>query len=260
MALYSLAIAGASYFGPVISGFISQYAGYVWVFYIPAMFLAVVFVVLFFAMEETNYVRVYSGSATPEDSESISLAETPDIPSGKQESVPRVVPATRVMSSTDGQVHGPKKSYWQRMSLWTPTPGPSIPASAIRSLRFLGWPVIFYPGFSYGSYLVWSNMLNGTISLILTKPPYNFTTSQVGLSYLSGCLGVLLGGLAFGKVSDWLVLKLARRNNGIMEPEHRLWPFCVTMVLVPASLILWGVGADHRKFHMTLQTLLRRTH
>jgi len=80
MALYSLAIAGASYFGPVISGFISQYAGYVWVFYIPAMFLAVVFVVLFFAMEETNYVRVYSSSATPEDSESISLAETPDIP------------------------------------------------------------------------------------------------------------------------------------------------------------------------------------
>ena len=172
MALYSLAIAGASYFGPVISGFISQYAGYVWIFYIPAMFLAVVFVVLFFAMEETNYVRVYSGTTSPEDSESISLSETTDISAGKQGSVPRVIPATRVMSSTVGQVHRPKKSYWQKMSLWTPTPGPSIPASAMRSLRFLGWPVIFYSGFSYGSYLVWSNMLNGTISLILTKPPY----------------------------------------------------------------------------------------
>jgi MFS family permease len=247
MAIYSLAIAGASYFGPVISGFISQYAGYIWVFYIPAMFLAVVFIVLFFAMEETNYVRQYSGTTTPEDSESISLDGTPDIATGKQSSTSRVVPATRVMSAVVGQVHRPKKSYWQKMSLWTPTPGPSIPQSALRSLQFLGWPVILYSGFSYGSYLIWSNMLNGTISLILTKPPYNFSTSQVGLSYLSGCLGVLLGGLAFGKVSDWLALKLARRNNGIMEPEHRLWPFCVTMVLVPAALILWGVGAAHRK-------------
>lgn len=86
-----------------------------------------------------------------------------------------------------------------------------------------------------------------TISLILTKPPYNFKTSQVGLCYLSGCLGVLLGGLAFGFISDRLALKLVRRNNGVMEPEHRLWPFRATMILVPASLILWGVGAAHRK-------------
>jgi MFS family permease len=247
MAIYSLAIAGASYFGPVISGLISQYAGWIWVFYIPAMFLGAVFIFLLVAMEETNYVRQYSGTTTPEDSESISLAETPDVPIGKQSSVPRVVPATRVMSAGVGQVHRPKKSYWQKLSLWTPTPGPNILQSAIRSLRFLGWPVIFYSGFSYGSYLIWSNMLNGTISLILTKPLYNFSTSQVGLSYLSDCIGVLLGGLAFGQISDWLALKLARRNNGVMEPEHRLWPFCVTMVLVPASLILWGVGAAHRK-------------
>jgi MFS family permease len=91
------------------------------------------------------------------------------------------------------------------------------------------------------------NEFGELISLILTKPPYNFKTSQVGLCYLSGCLGVFLGDLAFGFISDRLALKLARRNNGVMEPEHRLWPLCATMILVPASLILWGVGAAHRK-------------
>lgn len=30
-----------------------------------------------------------------------------------------------------------------------------------------------------------------------------------------------------------------------MEPEHRLYPFALTTILVPASLILWGVGAAH---------------
>jgi hypothetical protein len=68
-------------------------------------------------------------------------------------------------------------------------------------------------------------MLNGTISLILTKPPYNFSTSQVGVSHLSGCIGVLLGGLAFGQISDWLALKLARRNNGVMNLSIAYGPF-----------------------------------
>lgn len=30
-----------------------------------------------------------------------------------------------------------------------------------------------------------------------------------------------------------------------MEAEHRLWPFVQCVVMVPGSLILWGVGAAH---------------
>lgn len=31
-----------------------------------------------------------------------------------------------------------------------------------------------------------------------------------------------------------------------MEAEHRLWPFLVCLVILPGSLILWGVGAAHQ--------------
>jgi hypothetical protein len=48
-----------------------------------------------------------------------------------------------------------------------------------------------------------------------------------------------------GRFSDWLTLRLARKNNGIMEAEQRLWPFLSCLVIIPASLILWGVGAAH---------------
>uniref|UniRef100_A0A0D2YIP7 Major facilitator superfamily (MFS) profile domain-containing protein n=1 Tax=Fusarium oxysporum (strain Fo5176) TaxID=660025 RepID=A0A0D2YIP7_FUSOF len=30
-----------------------------------------------------------------------------------------------------------------------------------------------------------------------------------------------------------------------MEAEQRLWPFLLCVILIPASLILWGVGAAH---------------
>jgi hypothetical protein len=68
---------------------------------------------------------------------------------------------------------------------------------------------------------------------------------MVGLSYVSTCLGVIAGSYLTGRLSDWLTLKLARRNGGIMEPEQRLWPFALCVVLVPATLLLWGVGAAH---------------
>lgn len=248
MSIYSLAIAGASYFGPVISGFISQYAGWRWVFYIPAIFLGLAFVIVFLFMEETNYVRAFPGTITPEEVESIpmdmDIEADPKQIEAKQGSVQKV---TSRVSARVGQVTHSKKSYWQKLSIWTPTPGPSILTSVLQTFRLLSWPVIFYAGFSYGSYLVWSQLLNGTISIILTGAPYHFSTSMVGLCYLSGCVGVVLGGFAFGKVSDWLALTLARRNNGIMEAEHRLWPFCATMILVPCAMLLWGIGAAHGK-------------
>ena len=48
-----------------------------------------------------------------------------------------------------------------------------------------------------------------------------------------------------GRISDRLVLKLARRNKGIMEPEQRLWLFGLSTLLIPSGLILYGVGAAH---------------
>ena len=60
----------------------------------------------------------------------------------------------------------------------------------LRPLIFLSFPVISYAGFSYGSYLVWYNVLNGTSSLILSGKPYRFSSSIVGLAYLSPLIGM----------------------------------------------------------------------
>ncbi|KAI8406329.1 hypothetical protein FOFC_13799 [Fusarium oxysporum] len=115
---------------------------------------------------------------------------------------------------------------------------------AWRCLEYLGWPVICFAGFSYGSYLIWFNVTNATASIILSGSGYNFKPSMVGLSYLSCCFGTAVGSLVSGRMSDWLTIKLARRNNGVMEAEHRLWSLMICVVLVPTSLILWGVGAQ----------------
>ncbi|KAK5230660.1 hypothetical protein LTR47_007514 [Exophiala xenobiotica] len=239
MGVYAFTLAGSNYFTPVICGFIAEYQGWRWPFYWAAIFLAVIFVFLFFFMEETNYNRATSGVVSGTNSPPPELRMRADA-----EKTPGLAGTNLTQSSAeDGEVVSAPKTFTQKLSLWNPTPGKSMWKRAVRSLKYLGWPVIFYAGFSYGSYLIWFNVLNATASIILGGPPYNFSASMVGLSYLSCTIGVIICSLLSGKLSDWLTIKLARRNNGIMEAEQRLWPFVLCMVLVPGGLILWGVGA-----------------
>lgn len=48
-----------------------------------------------------------------------------------------------------------------------------------------------------------------------------------------------------GAIGDSLVLLMARRNGGIMESEHRLWLFSLSILFIPGGLLLWGVGTAH---------------
>ncbi|KAK1816932.1 hypothetical protein LTR12_008654 [Friedmanniomyces endolithicus] len=241
MGVYAFVLAGSNFFAPVICGFINEYAGYHWVFYVPSIFLSAAFVFLFLFMEETNYDRSTSGVAHP--GPEASLEPGANLASADKPAVATDSPETGSLEA--GQTKYKEKTFLQRLSLFDVSRKQRMPYRMLLSLRLVSWPVIFYAGFSYGSYLIWFNVLNATASIILGGAPYNFSSSMVGLSYLACMVGVIAAALYTGLISDWMTLKLARRNKGIFEPEQRLWGFAVTTVVLPASLILWGVGAAH---------------
>jgi hypothetical protein len=86
-------------------------------------------------------------------------------------------------------------------------------------------------------------VLNATTSSILSAAPYNFSSGLVGTAYLSPLIAAALGAVWSGWSTDKLALWLARRNNGIREPEQRLWALLFSGLLACAGLILWGVGS-----------------
>jgi hypothetical protein len=43
-----------------------------------------------------------------------------------------------------------------------------------------------------------------------------------------------------------LVLRLARRNKGVAEPEHILYLFLASLICVPFAMLLWGLGSTYR--------------
>ena len=150
-------------------------------------------------MEETNFHRDVPPKTAKADSEGLPSAN--DCLSDFQpseESNPK-------METTDTTNRDPERrsledhrneSYWRKLKVFDKQAlqySNHLKGMIFRPLIFLSFPVVFFSGFSYGSSLIWFNVLNGTASLILSGKPYDFSSSIVGLCYFSPLIGASLG-------------------------------------------------------------------
>ncbi|KAM5354916.1 hypothetical protein ACJ41O_001562 [Fusarium nematophilum] len=246
--LYALFLVGSNFLAPVISGFINDGQGWQWVLHWCSIFNGIAFVIIFFCMEETNYHRAVTAPVADLDQRSSQPDKTPENGSDEEK-------ATKVLSAENidvshGSMHSsPKRSYLEKLAVIRREDLRSkVPLTnmVIRTFSYFSFPVVVFCGFMYGAVVCYFNVLNATASLILSGHPYNFSSSIVGLSYVSCLIGVFLGTYYSGPLGDKFILWKARRNNGIMEPEHRLWLYTALVIIIPSAMILWGVGAAHQ--------------
>jgi hypothetical protein len=126
-------------------------------------------------MEETNYDRA------PLEMKTFEIATPGDTSSNLDSSD---VEKSAEPSATRSQAVDPTpvesyqtKTYLQKLKLLDKPRPFRVFRMMVRPLIFLTFPVIAYAGFSYGSNLIWFNVLNGTASLVLAGAPYNFSVS-----------------------------------------------------------------------------------
>lgn len=198
-------------------------------------------------MEETNYDRRALHTHIKPDSTSeivekqnTGLTDKPDINSEK----PVELTADANIATVEmGQVVYPRKTYWQKLGFKDKKRPNRILDVMWAPFKFFSFPVVVWAGMMYGTNgLVWPGILNATASPLYTKT-YGFSSNAVGFAYFSAVVGMVIGSLWVTVAGPRLVMKLARRNNGVAEPEHILWLFLASLVCVPFAMILWGVGA-----------------
>ncbi|KAL6934744.1 hypothetical protein ACO0OL_003289 [Hanseniaspora opuntiae] len=106
-----------------------------------------------------------------------------------------------------------------------------------------------YAAFVYSFSVVWLIVICEVIAGIFTnKETYNFTVIETGLIYISPFIGGCLGSLLGGRISDYVVRKCSKWNNGLYEPEFRL--FMILPAVFTTTLGLMGFGwSAHRVDH-----------
>lgn len=93
--------------------------------------------------------------------------------------------------------------------------------------------------------LTTSNRIIVLISLLpmkLGNRPYNFSISQLGLTYIAQLIGNLVGCYSCGYLNDVLSQWSARRNDGVFEPEMRFPVIVIPATLGPAGILMFGIG------------------
>lgn len=94
--------------------------------------------------------------------------------------------------------------------------------------------------------LSWSLVFAVTTSQIFSAPPYNFSVTQVGAINMAGFIGSLLGTFLSQWLSDYLATLMAKRNNGVYEPEFRLVIMFPYIILAVAGLVAFGASVTNQ--------------
>ncbi|KAL9613228.1 MAG: hypothetical protein Q9167_002244 [Letrouitia subvulpina] len=123
------------------------------------------------------------------------------------------------------------------------------PLKILWCLRFPAVLVtIYYASITFGVLYV----LNISVQTTFSKPPYNFSTMEVGLAYLPSSIGYVLASIFGGRWTDIIMAREARKANRkdetgklIFRPEDRMrenaW---IAAIVYPAALVWYGWTAE----------------
>jgi hypothetical protein len=137
----------------------------------------------------------------------------------------------------------PMKSYRQRLAFVTPSPGgwKKLFKHVWQPLWIgVAFPAVLFAGIQYAHLLSWYAVITTTQAEYFAIAPYNFGTNGIGLLNLGPFVGTIFGNILGGPISDRAIQFFCRRNNGIFEPEMRLYIGIIPVIVGPLGLFLYG--------------------
>ncbi|KAK5118159.1 hypothetical protein LTR85_008139 [Meristemomyces frigidus] len=239
----------------VAAGFITVDQGWRWVWWWCAIFFGVQLIMFIFGFEETKFTHTETlearqgsvvSASYPTDhipSDSKSEKQMPMTPNGSDVEAGSGEDVARRLSVIHINPNKPRKTYIQKLALTQTSPGKwsdFLRHSWQPFMILASIPGVLFCSLVYAILLAWSTVMTTALSEYMLLPPYNFSASQIGLMSLAPFIGTTLGSIVVGPISDWFVLRLASRNDGIYEPEMRFWVF---LPFIPFQLAgAWWFG------------------
>lgn len=142
----------------------------------------------------------------------------------------------------------PPKSYIQSLKPWNGRLAKDKWIHVmIRPFILYAYPAVLWSSMVYALAVGWLIVLSESVAHIYRdRESYNFTALQVGLVYISPFVGGVLGTAVAGKISDIVVRFMARKNDGVYEPEYRLVMAIPITLATTVGLMGFGWSAEEK--------------
>jgi hypothetical protein len=116
-----------------------------------------------------------------------------------------------------------------------------------RNIYMLKYLLVSIPGTYYMTAFGYGSIIFAATGSQLFREFYGFTTSQTGLMLsIPLLIGSLIGEANAGWLIDWMVVRYAKKHDGVKLPEARLDALWLGL-LVPVGLIIEGVCLTHHR-------------
>ncbi|KAJ5493614.1 hypothetical protein N7463_009701 [Penicillium fimorum] len=197
---------------PVASGFVTDSMGWRWMHWWYAIFLGISAVLIFLFLEETGFDRHLHNTG----------------------------PSIEIEVSASEQ----SKTYFHRMKLFTSLDSPlGFVQLVLGPFKMLREPIVWWCGIIYGFAVAWLTIMAYEASTVFAT--YGFSPVAIGLANIAPLVGACLSLYVGGAGTDRFMVWKARRNNGVMEAESRIYSVLVAGPIMCSGLVLYGAGAAH---------------
>ncbi|KAJ5584530.1 uncharacterized protein N7459_004330 [Penicillium hispanicum] len=216
---------------PVISGYVISSLSWRWSYWLEVILCGILFVAVLLFFPETSFNRdAFQTEQMSED------AADPEKEKGGIVAVSD--PAVDQSRSTSGSLMA---CILGDSSLRPPAPH-NLLVACVKPLAILPHPVVLWECVMWAVVFTWTILLGAVASQIFTAPPFNMSTVAVGnLTGVAPFIGSALGTAAGGWLCDVFGRILSKRNNGVYEPEFRL--FVMPLAIVTMAVGTFGLGA-----------------
>lgn len=267
---YILGTSIGTYLGPLIAGFIVEYATFRWVGWCAVIISGGLLAVIVFTQYETYFdrSRYVPSSITAEDLSEIPHETTVDLKDGavngeavsssdeknehnadmkSDSSVPDSVDSFYIFNNgADEHL----KPYWKRIQLITPATNlkgwgvKQYVERLILMLRVFWFPPVVLSGILWGLQDAFLTFYLTTEDDQYYDPPFNLSDTGVALMNIPCLIGAVIGCFYAGVISDYFVSWMARRRNGILEAEDYLYFLVGVFIACPIGLMVFAAGTD----------------
>jgi hypothetical protein len=137
------------------------------------------------------------------------------------------------------------ETYTQKLRFWHGRLSPeSYWKGVIKPLPLIAYPAVLFSTVVYGSYFTWLLTISVLSVTAFSAPPYNMNPAQIGLTNVPLLFVGLIGSPLSGWMADAVVKFMARRNNGVFEPEFRLTLMLIATPLATAGFLGFGMTVE----------------
>ena len=179
------------------------------------------FIAIFLLFPETQYYRTYDTGIQAETVNQSSETTDKD-----------------VAIATDAPTK--KKSFLQDLNIIPKlNPNASYIHLLLRPFPLIVYPAIFFAFLAFSTTLAWVVCYVDTAASVYQAPPYLMNIGVSGLYNVPAIIGIIIGSYVGGALTDLIAERMARRNNGVFEPESRLIALIIPFFLEPVGLIMF---------------------